>query len=148
MKSQQMKITAHQQRVLAAIRALEVAHDLPWWPRYEIGRVVGAGGYHGVIQVRTMGALKGMGLVRTEWSSWPKEVAALVRCSCACAQWGLTEEGRSLADSFNVRWSQATANRVKGVCKPQPGWLHDEDEDPEDDDGGDGEPVDAPKLTL
>ena len=107
-----MKLTAHQTRVMAALWALTVEHQCRWWSRDDVGNVVGAGGYHQVIQLGTMARLKAAGLVQTERSSWPAEVQQLVRCGCACFSWGLTAAGRELAKGLNVRMDDAARERI------------------------------------
>ena len=108
-----MKLTAHQTRVMAALWALTVEHQCRWWSRDDVGAVVGAGGYHQVIQLGTMARLKAAGLVQTERSSWPAEVRQLVHgCNCAGFSWGLTAAGRELAKGLNVRMDDAARERI------------------------------------
>ncbi len=125
------KLSNHQQRVLVALLALEQAHGWAWWPRHAIGVVVGAGGFHDTIQLKTITALKKAGLVQTERTSWPAELAARVTCNCACGNWGLTPDGRELAQSFKVRMD-ADTERIVLSCKIYGRWfkLVDEDEVP------------------
>ena len=42
-------------------------------PRDEIGCIVDAGGYHQVLQLATVHALKIAGLIQTERSTWPEQ---------------------------------------------------------------------------
>lgn len=98
-----MTLTAHQKRILAAMLALETQYGQRWWSRDAIGDVVGAGGYHRIIQVRTMHTLRDAKLVIVEAESFPPEVAAVVRCGCACHHWGLTAKGRDTAAASGVR---------------------------------------------
>lgn len=141
-----MKLTTHQKRILAAMNELNIAHNLRWWDRESIGRVVGAGGFHNVIQIKSMTALKSLGLVMTERESWSEEVRQTVQCGCAQYEWGLTEQGESIAKELSVRWSdEAKASIIWcGIEKKirehvQDGppyerrWWQDRDED--DDDG-------------
>lgn len=58
-----MKLTKHQKRILAALLELERRYSHCWWSRDSIGQVVGAGGYHSVIQKRTILSLSELGLV-------------------------------------------------------------------------------------
>ena len=105
-------LTPHQRRILAALRALSHKHACPWWSRDAVGEIVGAGGFHQTIQVRTMVALKRLGLVHTEDSAWPENVRNIVRCNCACFHWGLTEKGRALAEAMMIRWSEEVELRI------------------------------------
>jgi hypothetical protein len=107
-----MKLTKHQQRILAALLELERVHDCRWWSRDAIGCVVAAGGYHQTIQRRSMLTLSTLGLVLLEVESWPREARRLVRCNCAAYTWGLTEVGRTLAASFRIVWPDDAAGRV------------------------------------
>lgn len=110
-----MKLSPHQKRILAAIVALESEHLHAWWSREAIGSVVVAGGFHQVIQKRTMLALSELGLVLLEVESWPREVRLLVSCVCASYQWGLTEPGRALAFEIHdrTRWTAESRALVK-----------------------------------
>jgi hypothetical protein len=110
-----MKLTPHQKRILATLVALESEHFHAWWSREAIGSVVAAGGYHQVIQKRTMLALSELGLVLLEVESWPREVRELVSCVCAAYQWGLTEPGRALAMEIydRTRWSAEARASIK-----------------------------------
>ena len=108
-----MKLSPHQQRVIAALWALTVEHQCRWWSRDDVGLVVGAGGYHQVIQLGTMARLKAAGLVQTERSSWPAEVQQLVRCGRACFSWGLTAAGRELAKTLRVQMDEAARARLE-----------------------------------
>jgi hypothetical protein len=152
-----MKLTAHQKRILAAMLALETRHKRAWWPREAIGHVVAAGGYHQVIQKRSMLALSGLGLVLLEVESWPREVRQLVHCDCAAYCWGLTDGGRDRATSlvFDIRWPDkaqkaiATATlwlrhrdepcegRTTGGDRWQPRRVHELLDDEDDDDPAD-----------
>lgn len=85
--------------------ALEGKHGIRWWNRDAIGSVVQAGGFHNVIQTRTMLKLSDLSLVLLEVESWPKETRQLVACNCAAYTWGLTDAGRSLAETFKIRWT-------------------------------------------
>ncbi len=107
-----MKLTDHQKRVLAAILALEKAHGLRWWDRASIGMVVGAGGYHETIQLKTIAALKKHGLVYSERSSWPESVTQLVKCGCSIFNWGLTQAGRDIAVTLKICWSDEALKRL------------------------------------
>jgi hypothetical protein len=107
-----MKLTTHQTHVLLALHGLEQRRSIRWWNRYAIGSVVYAGGYHQVIQIRTMDALKRAGLVQTERSSWPAHVQEIVRCSCACAEWGLTDAGRRIVERIPVRWTEKAEKAI------------------------------------
>lgn len=149
------RLSTHQQRVLAALLALEQAHGWSWWSRDTIGHVVAAGGYHGTIQRKTMAALKAGGLVQTERSSWPEAVRTQIRCTCACCMWGLTGIGRERAQALKIRWPEDATQRVQEVRfhdhsthwtdedEPPPGWRGFDDDD-DDDDGNDGSPTPAP----
>lgn len=106
-------LTKHQTRVLAALLALERAHSRRWWGRDAIGCVVGAGGYHGVIQRRTMLALSAASLVLLEVESWPAETRRLVHCNCAAYRWGLTDAGRVIAERLAIRWPADSEKRIK-----------------------------------
>lgn len=109
--------TKHQKRVLAALLALERTHNHSWWSRDAIGAVVRAGGFHAIIQNNTMDRLREGGLVQWESESWTPEVRSLIRCNCACHNWGLTDEGRAAAESLYIRLSDAdrkALDRVKG----------------------------------
>jgi hypothetical protein len=110
-----MKLTPHQKRILATLVALESEHFHAWWSREAIGSVVAAGGYHQVIQKRTMLALSELGLVLLEVESWPREVRELVSCVCAAYQWGLTEPGRALAMEIydRTRWTAEARDLIK-----------------------------------
>ena len=149
------KLSVHQSRVLASLLALEREHKWYWWPRYAIGHVVDAGGYHVTIQPRTMTILKAEGLVMTERSSWPEGVKALIRCNCACCDWGLTAAGRKVARSINVAWSEESTKRLRdakfysNACRTH---FRDDDEPPpgfdSDDDDGDSPSPNAPRGDL
>jgi len=123
------KLSPHQQRVLGALLALEQKFPCPWWSRTAIGEVVAAGGFHGTIQRSTMATLKGQGLVQTERSSWPAEIAARVRCNCGCCEWGLTALGREQAWTLGIRWPADAEERLAraGVHRLH-GTLLDEDD--------------------
>jgi len=85
-----------------------------------------------VIQVKTMRMLKELDLIQTEDSSWPDEVRRLVRCNCACCQWGLTDLGRDMVATMNVRWSSATEKRIASAYSGRPQYDRvDEDEFPQ-----------------
>jgi hypothetical protein len=122
------KLTRHQQRILAALRALTERHGCRWWPREAIGRVVF--GFGPRVQLRSMSALKRLGLVQTEHSAMPCEIRDVVRCNCACWHWGLTEAGRQLAASMRIVWSAERETHIKGasVYAVSPERQHDEDE--------------------
>jgi len=96
-------ITLHQKRVLSALLALERAHDCDWWSREAIGRVVGAGGYHQVIQMSTIDRLRDAGLVKREADSWTEETRQLVRCNCGYHHFGLTDAGREAAEELLIK---------------------------------------------
>lgn len=137
-----MKLSPHQQRVLAALLALEEQHGLRWWDREAIGHVVGAGGYHQVIQRATMRVLKQAGLIITEWTAMPEEVRPYVRCGCSSYEWGLTDAGRAVATSLNIRWTGEAAERLANVPVYDCRHLDDDEwpwfrDDEDDDDGGD-----------
>lgn len=106
-----MKLTTHQKRILAVLLELERRYSWKWWSRDAIGQVVGAGGYHAVIQKRTILLLSGFGLVLLEVESWPSETRKLVHCNCACYRWGLTDAGRTLAETIKVRWPEDAEKR-------------------------------------
>lgn len=106
------KLSTHQSRVLAALLELERAHGWRWWSRYAIGYVVSAGGYHETLQMPTVAALKAGGMIQTERSSWPAAVRRLVRCSCGCGEWGLTNRGRTKARALRVLWDEASRERI------------------------------------
>lgn len=108
-----MKLTTHQKRIIAAMYELGAAHSLRWWSRDSIGSVVDAGGYHQIIQVRSMEALHDHGMVITERESWPEDVRRLVQCNCACFQWGLTAPGVAIAEDLNVRWSEEAKQSIQ-----------------------------------
>jgi hypothetical protein len=130
-KRESPRLTKHQTRVLAALFVLTERHNCRWWSRDAIGRIVQAGGFHDVIQVATMRALKRLGLVRTEDSAWPEEVRQSVRCNCACYQWGLTDAGEAFAFSLSARWSPETEQRIANSLVARPAYeRHDEDEGP------------------
>lgn len=111
-----MKLSAHQKRILAALLELERRFGHRWWGREAIGYVVGAGGFHQVIQTRTMLALSSLSLVLLEVESWPAQTRRLVHCSCAAYHWGLTDAGRSLASSLAVRWPATADDRFRYVA--------------------------------
>jgi len=123
-----VKPTLHQQRVLAALLALEQEHQCRWWSRHAIGNVVGAGGYHATIQNVAMRALKRLGLVQTERSAWPPEVRDAVRCGCACFYWGLTERGRQAARDVPFHWTPSAIGKVNSAVEARPQRPRDEDE--------------------
>jgi hypothetical protein len=146
------RLTPHQRRVLAALLALEESHHWTWWTRDAIGYVVGAGGFHGTIQIKTISILKRAGLVQTERSSWNQATRDKVGCNCAYWHWGLTAAGLKAAASAPVRWPEDALERVRrsdcyGNFEPR-----DEDEGPRgpnwdghDDDDGDGDPSPVPR---
>jgi hypothetical protein len=107
------KLTAHQQRILAALLELERVHGRRWWGRSAIGCVIHAGGYHTVIQRRTMLALSAVSLVFLEVESWPADTRRLVSCNCAAYRWGLTDAGRAIAETLAVRWPADSAERIR-----------------------------------
>lgn len=120
MKTSKPKLSRHQKRIIASIAMI---HDLMghrWWSRMVIGEVVQAGGFHDVIQTRTMLKLREMGLVMLERQSWPPEVQALVRCTCGMFHWGLTEAGVELAKTIPVSWTNEIRDRIRSAT------LHDE----------------------
>lgn len=122
------KLSKHQKRVLAALLALEQAHAWDWWPREAVGEVVGAGGFHNTIQIKTINILKGKGLVQTQRSSWPEGVRDRVRCNCANSQWGLTATGREQATALNVQWSEGAKKSLTQAAIYTIHWSHDEGE--------------------
>lgn len=133
-----MSLTIHQKRVLAALLALERKHDWPWWSRDAIGQVVQAGGYHQTIQRSTMVRLRDAGLVLVEAESWSGETRALVRCGCACHNWGLTEAGRETLEELRIRLSKETLRRIDRCSLDCLDWtertltqLNDDDDDEE-----------------
>lgn len=103
-----MRPTKHQQRILAAVLALESRHGLRWWSTYPMGTVIGV-----TVQKYSLKILERMGLVQTEASSWPSEVRNLVRCPCAWMAWGLTTAGRTAAEALAVRWSHRSLNCIE-----------------------------------
>ena len=105
-------LSRHQWTILAALRALTEHHDVRWWSRDAIGRIVQAGGYHGVIQRRSMHALKVLGLVITEDADWSQIVRDYVRCTCACCEWGLSALGWQVADTKKVTWDADTGRLI------------------------------------
>ena len=122
-------LSIHQTRVLAALELLERIHGIRWWNRDVIGAVVGAGGYRPSIQRTTMRSLKRAGLVQTEQSSWPGAVRQLVRCGCARCEWGLTDEGRRVAESAAIRWTEDAMKHVRRAPRwPTDYSTWDEDE--------------------
>ncbi len=144
MTTNQRKPTPHQQRVLAALLRLEAEHGWAWWPRAYIGEVVGAGGFHRVIQIKTMAALKAAGLVQTERSFWPEKIRLIIRCGCACCEWGLTPAGREWATSNPLRWPADAIEDVERLgfhCSHEP---RDEDDEQWRNFGGDGDDDDDP----
>lgn len=134
--------SAHQKRVMAALLALEETHAWRWWPRAAVGGVVQAGGFHRVIQIPTMHALRDRGLVCTLRSVLPAEVRRYIRCGCCCSEWGLTAAGRELAQSLRVRWSADTKQRVEQCGIYAKDWCDEDEGDRrkrrrDDDDDGD-----------
>lgn len=107
-----MKLTDHQKRVLSSLLNLERRHVRRWWSREAIGCVVGAGGFHDVIQKRTMLTLSAASLVMLEVESWPKEVRRLVTCNCAAYRWGLTDAGRQAAEAIPIRMTDDAEKRL------------------------------------
>jgi hypothetical protein len=105
-------LTPHQRRVIAALSALEDAHGYRWWSRVAIGYVVGAGGFHDTIQIKTIALLKARGMVLTQRSSWSEETKAAVSCNCGCWHWGLTALGREEASRIAMRWPESALQRV------------------------------------
>lgn len=135
-------LSKHQKRVIAALFALEQVHGTRWWNRHAIGYVVAAGGYHDVIQIKTIAVLKEVGLVQTERSSWTEDVQSLVRCNCASYQWGLTDAGLGVARDLQLSWTEEFQKRVhEAKTYNWQGCQRDEDEPPpgffDDDDDGD-----------
>jgi len=141
-----MKLSKHQTRVLAALFAIQRKHEWRWWGRAAIGEVVKAGGFHDVIQSRTMLRLRELGLVMLERQSWPPDVQRLVRCSCGMWRWGLTQAGAELADTLRVAWPADIDKRLKwaayhddwlctgdgdghGELFKPPDWGDDDDDD-------------------
>jgi len=125
------RLTKHQARVLAALRVLSERHGCQWWSRSDIGRIVQSGGFHDIIQVRTMRVLKELGLIQTEDSAWPDEIRAIVRCNCACYQWGLTDAGQEVASGLSIRWDGDTEKRIASALVPRPYYeRRDEDDMP------------------
>lgn len=108
-----MKLTKHQKRILATLAKMAECLGHQWWGRSAIGEVVAAGGFHAVIQTRTMLKLRELGLVMLERQSWPAEVQALVRCNCGMYHWGLTQAGRELASTIKVAWPSDISDRVR-----------------------------------
>lgn len=108
-----MKLTNHQTRIIAALGELNTAHKCRWWTRTSIGRVVDAGGFHAKIQIRSMEALRALGLVQTERESWPKTTQDHVRCNCGCYHWGLTDKGCELAATLAIRWSDEARQNIQ-----------------------------------
>jgi hypothetical protein len=146
-RSQSDDLTPHQRRVLAALFALEQMHQVRWWSRDEIGKVVAAGGYHDTIQRRTIAVLKERDLIQTERSSWPEEVRALVRCGCGRCTWGLTDAGRHVAENFLIKLPPAIVANIERLSyvatlrgRVDDGW--DDSQNPwarfEEDDDDDG----------
>jgi hypothetical protein len=105
-----LKLTQHQRRILVAMLALEVQHDCRWWSAWEIRHVVESG-----VQKRSMAALVRLGLIKTEYSSWPPEVRRAVRCTCAQHHWGLTSDGRTIAEETKTHLSAYTQNMILGT---------------------------------
>src|SRR6185503_9637117 len=138
-QSQIRLLSPHQKRVIAALLALEQSHDWRWWPRYAIGSVVAAGGYHVTVQRRTMRILKSAGLIQTERNSWSNETRQLVRCGCACCCWGLTESGRNVAEQLAVRWTDDARQRINNEAYRAMLPGGDEDDAYDDDDDSDGD---------
>lgn len=149
-----MTLSAHQKRVLAAVLALQQEHNWQWWDRTAIGYVVGAGGFHGTIQLKTVALLKDAGLIRTQRSSWTDEMRSKVNCACGTHNWGLTDKGVEVAKTIRVRWPDEYSTRVRSLAyeartdfrdedEPPPGW---DDDDDEDDDGGPGPDDPSPNL--
>lgn len=141
------KPSPHQKRVVAALLALEQRHAWRWWPRAAIGQVVQARGFHRVIQISTMHALRDRGLVCTLRSELPAEVRRWVRCGCCCGEWGLTASGRNMAQAFRVHWAADTKQRIEQCAVYAIDWCDDDegdrrkrwrdDDDDDDDDNGD-----------
>jgi hypothetical protein len=96
-----MKLTKHQQRVLAAL--VEIATiDGEAVSRCDIGILV-AGGFRGIM-LKTMDALIESGLAKPD----SLEALAFVqsgRCRCGCDRWLPTEKGIELARAFRVKFS-------------------------------------------
>lgn len=111
-KTPALKLTTHQQRILAALLELERRHTVRWWNRYSIGLVVGEGGCHDVIQKRTMLRLSELSLVLLEVESWPKETRQRVSCNCAAYAWGLSDAGRAVAEALQIRWPKDAETRL------------------------------------
>lgn len=140
-----MKLTKHQARVLAALLGLWERHGCRWWSRHAIGGVVLAGGYHDVIQRRTMIALEAAGLVMLEYESWPPEIRLAVRCNCAFHFWGLTAAGEELARGLKIVWTREAARGIEAAKITD--WMgrhHDDDDDEWGDDDGPA-PAPAPR---
>ncbi len=129
-RCQTLGLTRHQRTILGALRALTEAHGNRWWSRDAIGQIVCAGGFHQTIQTRSMIVLKQLGLVQTEDSAWPDEIRNMVRCTCACHEWGLTEAGETRANRMEIRWSAEIGEKI---AQAFPGWSadrrHDEGEE-------------------
>jgi hypothetical protein len=154
--SQEMpKLSDHQWRVLVALAELERAHRLRWWPREAIGQVVGAGGFHSTIQLKTIGRLKDLGLVESERSAWPELLRTAVRCGCACCNWGMTSAGRALVRRRNLPVAQHLLDEVSAISwrsEAGPHWLDEVEADREirrrfrgdDNDDGGEDPAPAP----
>lgn len=103
----------HQKRILAALLALETEHGNRWWDRHVVGSVVGAGGYHQTIQQKSMEALQRGRFILREVDSWPDSIHEFVRCTCAKCFFGLTDKGRELARTMNVRWPDGSVKQLK-----------------------------------
>ncbi len=95
---------------------LEATYGVRWWTRDRIGQVVCAGGFHAVIQLTTIRLLKQAGLVQTERSSWPIQIAAAVKCSCGTWNWGLTDPGRAVAARVRMNWTADSLAAVKSLA--------------------------------
>ncbi len=105
-------LTPHRKRVLAAMLALERTHGWSWWSQDAIGHVVNAGGYHQIIQKRTIETLQELGLVMSQARSWSPEMVAECRCGCACHRYGLTDAGREVAEDLYIRLTDDTRKRM------------------------------------
>jgi hypothetical protein len=118
-----MSLTLHQKKVLGALLALEQQYQWAWWDRDAIGAVVDAGGFHQIIQQKTIDKLRERGLVQSQASHWPAKVQALVRCGCACHYFGLTEAGRAAANEITFRITEDVRQRLDHCELHATNWL-------------------------
>lgn len=131
-----MSLSLHQKKVLGALLALEIRFEWRWFDRDALGAVVMAGGYHSVIQQRTIDGLIEQGLVQSQASSWSPETVAEVRCGCAAHKFGLTEAGRVAAGEIRFRVTEEMRARLEHCAYHATNWTEralarerDEDED-------------------